>query len=84
MTFTVEWDAAAEDDLMDLWLAAPDRSAITTASASIDRLLSTNPHGFGQYLSEGLWRLRVSPLVIHYTIDANRQHVEVTAVARTS
>jgi mRNA-degrading endonuclease RelE of RelBE toxin-antitoxin system len=84
MNFTVDWEKGAENDLMDLWLAAPDQRAITTASAAIDQLLSTDPYAFGQHLSEGLWRLRVPPLVVHYSIDPNQQHVEVTAVARTN
>ena len=38
----------------------------------------------GKHLSEGLWRLRVPPLVVHYTIDLTRRHVEVTHCARTA
>src|SRR5580704_10557910 len=80
MNFTVDWDTGAEDELTALWLAAPDQRAMAAASATIDHLLATDPFGFGQYLSEGLWRLRVPPLVVHYTVDLVRRHVQVTDV----
>jgi mRNA-degrading endonuclease RelE of RelBE toxin-antitoxin system len=83
MNFTVDWDEEAQNDLMAVWLAAPDQLAVTRASAAIDQILADDPFEFGQYLSEELWRLRLPPIVVHYAVDSVRRHVEVTAVART-
>jgi hypothetical protein len=84
MNFAVSWDNAAEDDLAAIWMTGPDFLAVTRASAMVDQLLALDPLGFGEYLSEGLWRLRVPPLIVHYTIDLNQWHVEVTHCARTA
>jgi hypothetical protein len=83
MNFTVGWDTGAEDALATIWIAGPDFLAITRASATADQLLALDPLGLGEYLSEGLWWLRVPPLVVHYTVDLARRHVEVTHCART-
>jgi mRNA-degrading endonuclease RelE of RelBE toxin-antitoxin system len=70
-------------DLADIWLIAPDRQAVTDAQARIDELLSQDPVRHGQHLSEGLYRLRVPPLTITYTVDPDRREVEVTSVRTT-
>ncbi len=84
MNFTVDWDKSTENDLMELWLAASDQRAITAATAAVDQLLSEDPFSFGLHLSEGLWRIRVPPLVVHDTIDTALRHVQVTAASRTT
>ena len=43
MTYTVAWDPDAEQNLAELWLAAPDRAALTAAAAWVDRLLASDP-----------------------------------------
>jgi hypothetical protein len=83
MNFTVDWQPEAADALADVWTVATDQAAITRAAAAVDQVLALDPLGLGEYLSEGLWRLRVPPLVAHYTLDLARRRVEVTHVART-
>lgn len=83
MNFTVEWNSEADDGLADVWTTAPDQLAVTRSSAMVDQLLALDPLGLGEYLSEGLWRLRVPPLVVHYTVDLVHRRVEVTHAART-
>ncbi len=36
MTFTVVWSEPAERELMEIWLAADDRSQVTEAAYEID------------------------------------------------
>jgi hypothetical protein len=50
------------------------------AQARADRLLSRDPVANGRHLSEGLYRLDVPPLVLHYAVDLLGQSVEVTNV----
>lgn len=84
MNHQVESRPEADDDLIDIWTSAPDQAAVTAASATIERQLATDPHGAGQYLSEGLWRIVVPPLVVHYVIYPDRNVVEITNVSRTA
>jgi plasmid stabilization system protein ParE len=81
--YTVEWLPQAEDELADIWLRAADRAAVTTAQAQVDRLLARDPQGNGRYLSEGLYQIDYSPLVVSYTIDDSGRRVEVTWVRPT-
>ncbi len=50
--YTVVWLRDAIDELGEIWLSAKDRSAITKASANIDRELATNAKEKGNPLSE--------------------------------
>lgn len=84
MSFTVDWNSEADDGLADVWTDAPNQAEVTRAAATVDQLLALDPLGLGEYLSEGLWRLRVPPLVVHYIIDLTRRHVEVTHAAQTA
>ena len=78
--FEVTYQPVAEDQLADAWLTAPDRNAVTTAQATIDRLLAADPHGHGRHLTEGLFTLHVPPLQVYFTVDDERKHVWVEAV----
>lgn len=80
MPFTVEWDKDAEDELTRIYMQASDPMAVTRAQARADKLLAANPVGNGRLLSEGLYRIDVWPLVVNYTIDPARRHVQVTWV----
>jgi hypothetical protein len=80
MPFTVEWDTDAENELARIYMQASDPLAVTQAQARADKLLSGNPVGNGQLLSEGLYRMHEPPLIVNYTVDLARRHVEVTWV----
>lgn len=80
MPYTVDWPEHVLADLAAIWLAAPDRRAVTDAEARANRLLAANPHGAGQHLREGLYRVVVSPLILTYTIDDTARRVEVQSV----
>ena len=81
--WTLDWDPVAEQELTRLWLNAPDRRAMTVAQARAEGMLARDPLGHGQHLSEGLYLIRVPPLTLHYTIDDDAKHVEVTWVSYT-
>jgi hypothetical protein len=78
--FAVDWDVDTENELAAIYLAASDPAAVTRAQARADRLLAGDPIGNGRWLSEGLYHLVVFPLVVYYSLDAGRRHVQVTWV----
>lgn len=80
MNFTVGWEQDAYRELVQLWAIAPDPAAVRTARETAERLLAADPLGGGRHLAEGLWQLHVPPLVVCYTVDPSRQHVEITDV----
>jgi hypothetical protein len=83
MNFTVEWDPPALNEFHELWAVSPDPAAIRAARVTAEQLVGGDPHGEGEYLSEDLWRVRVPPLTFYYTIDPDRQLVEITDVQAT-
>ena len=80
--FTVDWKPDVLDELTALWLAAPDRRAVTDAQARIDSLLARDPTQLGLHLSAGLYRLDVAPLAVTYTVDQQHKRVEIDSVRR--
>ena len=52
--YTVVWVKSAEDELVELWIASSDRSAVAAATHEIDRQLTTDPALKGEFLREGL------------------------------
>ena len=78
--FTVDWDEEAEDELARNWMEADEPNEVVAAQNLADQLLSHDPVGAGRPLSEGLYLLLVPPLVVFYTIDTARRHVQVTWV----
>ena len=79
MRYTVVWSVAARNQLIDLWLAAADRAAVTRASHQIDRILGTDPDLQGvPYFGNRL--LTVPPLrvlVVVRPLDRIAEVVEV-------
>jgi hypothetical protein len=84
VNFTVEWEPEAWGELHQLWAVAADPAAVRAAAEEAERLLGDDPTGKGQHLSEGLWRLRVPPLVVHFAVDPDLQYVRITDIAQTA
>ena len=80
MNFTVGWGQDAYRELTQLWATAPDPPAVRAAREAAERVLGADPFGAGRHVAEGLWQLTVPPLLVCYTIDKGRQHVEITDV----
>lgn len=83
MDWTVTWEPGVWNELHQLWAVGPDSAAVRNAAESIERLLAGDPLGNGQHISEGLWRIVLAPLVVHYTIDESLRHVDITDCARS-
>lgn len=81
MNWTVGWEPSVRSEMHQLWAISPDPAAVRSAAETVERNLASDPTGSGQHLSEGLWRIVVAPLVVHYTIDTARRHVEITDCA---
>ena len=83
MNFDVEWDPAIRHELHELWVVATDPAAVRAAAREVEERLTVDPQACGRLLSEGLWRVHVPPLLLHYTIDTERRFVEITDVQYT-
>lgn len=83
MNWTVSWKPDIRRELHLIWATSPDSVAVRTASDTIEQLLGADPTANGEHLSEGLWRVILAPLVVHYTIDETLRHVEITDCARS-
>ncbi len=71
---------SAEDDLADIWLRSMDRTAVSRADATADRMLRRDPLGAGTLVAEELYRLTIPPLVYYFTLDLVERRVEVTVI----
>ncbi len=80
--YTVVWVQSVEDELVEIWLAAEDRNAVTFATHSVDRELGTQADSKGEDLAEGLRSLNVPPLRVIFTVSKDDRLVEVVRVAR--
>jgi plasmid stabilization system protein ParE len=78
--YTVVWLQDAINDLGDIWLAFQDRTAVTVASAEIDRELARDARGKGRPLSEGLRVFDAPPLRAVFSISEPDRRVEVARV----
>ena len=58
------WNSDALREFHELWATSPDPAAVRAAREAAERLLAADPSGAGRHLSEGLWRLRVPPLLL--------------------
>lgn len=78
--YTVVWVRSAEDELVELWIASSDRSAVAAATHEIDRQLTTDPALKGEPLREGLRALNVPPVRVLYSVSDDDRIVEVAVV----
>ena len=80
MKYTVTWKPSVKGRLADIWMTAPDRSAVTAAANSIDGLLRVDPLDRGESRS-GITRiLIVLPLAVVYEVDKDDRLVRVLSV----
>lgn len=76
------WTPDAEQDLAAVWLAVPDRDAVTAAAHAIDQRLETQPLAFGESRESGVSRFGVvRPLAVWFEVIADDRRVIVHAVA---
>ena len=80
--YTVVWVEDAQDELAELWTAATDRDAVTTATHAIDKELAEDPENKGVELSEGLRALYQFPLRVLFLVRDEDRIVDVLRVKR--
>ena len=74
MNYQVEWSDLAEQLLAAIWLAAPDRNAITTATNAIDRALASSPNTVGVPGFDTVREHQHPPLGVEFeVVDADRR-----------
>jgi hypothetical protein len=64
----VQWLPNAEQELAAIWMAAPDRDAVTRAAFSIDQRLQANAPDEGESRSDGVRVLLVAPLGVLFGV----------------
>jgi hypothetical protein len=82
MRFSLTWDEAAQGELADIWMYAPDRQDVTRAANEIDRLLRLRPLVVGEEFGTDR-TLAVPPLEVLYTVSPDDCRVWVRSVWRT-
>jgi hypothetical protein len=80
MSYTIAMTDEADNDLADAWMSAPDPPAVSNAMNDAERILSLNPLGSSESLSEGLRRLKVVPILIYFRVDLPRRIVEISNI----
>jgi hypothetical protein len=80
--FKVRWTKSALDELADIWVQSdPDfRSAITSATQTIDQNLRIDPHDCGESREKKDRVHFVFPLGIRFTIDDDKRIARVIEV----
>lgn len=82
MTYTVVWKPNARDRLAEIWIAAADRNAVTSAANRIDGQLRRDPHNHGEARDERARIVIVPPLAIVYDIYDDDRLVCILSVRR--
>jgi hypothetical protein len=84
MRYTVVWLESAQNHLANLWVAAPDKSAVASASDAVDARLGQSPYANSTPRPVGDWIMYVAPLGVAYTVSEADRMVTVLGVWRAS
>lgn len=84
MTYKVQWQPAARDDLTDVWLAAPTdvRRQITAAAREIELALQHNARHVGESRPKERRVFFAAPLGVLFEVDRRAPIVRVLKVWR--
>jgi hypothetical protein len=81
MTYRVDWPGAVLGELAAVWLAAPDRAAVTAASHQLEQALARDPYALGFPRNAAVNRTAIElPLGIDYEVIEDDKTVRVLAV----
>ncbi len=78
--YTVTWHKVAEDELAEIWLQSPTRSAVTAAVDKIDRELAVDAHLKGTFLVLDIFELLQFPLFVYFRFSQDDRLVTVLLV----
>ena len=80
--YTVVWVRSAQGELVELWMNAPNRDAVTIATHAIDQELGQDAPAKGAALSEGLRSFSAPPLKAIFTVREDDRIGEVPRVRK--
>ena len=80
MKFTVVWSPDAEQDLAAVWISAHDRTAVTLAANTLDRLLAENPESLGESRDRNVRVAFARPLGVGFEVYPDERVAFVVAV----
>jgi hypothetical protein len=80
MKYTVVWIPDAEQELAAIWMAAPDRNAVTAAAHIIDTLLREDPETRGESREHDRRVLLEAPLGVLFKVLPDDRLVRVLGV----
>jgi len=75
VSYTVTWHPKAENELATIWMAAPDRNAVTSAAAELDRQLEDDAGNVGESRTGKRRITFVKPLAIIFEVDEDKRTV---------
>jgi hypothetical protein len=78
--YTVVWHAEAQDRLVQIWLTAPDRKAVTSAADAIDAILAWDAPLKGTFVEGGLSELLIPPLRVLFGVSEPDRIVRIVNV----
>lgn len=80
MKYTVVWNRSADDSLVELWMNATDRNAVTQAVREIDAQLGQSPLEVGESREVDYRILCILPLVVAYRVSEDDRLATVVKV----
>jgi plasmid stabilization system protein ParE len=80
MKYVVRWNRSAERELAEIWVAAANRNAVTSAAREVDRLLRFQPGEQGESRSDGFRVMIVEPLTVFFHVNESDRVVSVVRV----
>jgi hypothetical protein len=85
MKYEVVWQTVAENELAAIWLAAPDRDAVTDAAEWLDGRLARSPLTMGESRSSSVYRITFRPPIgLEFEVIEDDKRVIVQGVFRHS
>jgi hypothetical protein len=83
MNYDVDWGPVAENMLAAIWLAAPDREAVTVASDVLDQAMADDPLTLGESRESSVRRVAFEPpLGVEFEVIEDDKRVVVQGVFR--
>ena len=81
MSYTVTWTPSAEDDLAAVWVASPDRKAVTRVAHEIEHQLRYQPLRIGESRESDVSRVVISPpLAVRFEVVEDDKRVYIRGV----
>ena len=81
MSYRVDWNRWAEQDLTTIWTEATDRAAVTSAAAWLDEQLARDPLNLGEPWGSSVHRIAHADVIgVEYEVFVDDTRVIVHSV----